>query len=97
MPKMSTTVLNLPKGTPITISSRNISRRKPATPMEPQHNHFSMESPFTACMEQFGSKEDAERGTVPGDNGSQFATQLHHCSGSPTSRHGWYKWKSLPE
>src|SRR5439155_15798996 len=23
----------------------------PATPMETQHNHFSMEIPFTACME----------------------------------------------
>src|SRR5262245_31733454 len=48
--KMSTVGLTPPKGKPKTKSRINSRSRTPATPMEPQHNHFSMNSPFTACI-----------------------------------------------
>src|SRR5579875_1451608 len=50
MTRTSTVVLKPPKGTLRKMSNKNKSRHKPASPMETQHNHFSMKRPFTACM-----------------------------------------------
>jgi hypothetical protein len=47
IPSTSTVTLIRLKGKEKNISSRNNSRRKPATPMEPKHNRFSMDSPFS--------------------------------------------------
>src|SRR5262249_11909891 len=39
-------------GNPVNRSSKNNKSSKPATPMEPQHNHFSIAGPFTANIPQ---------------------------------------------
>src|SRR5436190_18893768 len=63
MPRISTSILTLLNGNPRTTSSANKSRRQPATPMEVQHSHFSMEIPFTACMRRSRFRSGTDGGT----------------------------------
>jgi hypothetical protein len=39
-----------PKGNLVNMSRRKSKTSKAATPIETQHNHFSIDHPFTACI-----------------------------------------------
>jgi hypothetical protein len=60
IPKTSAAGLKRPKGKPSERSRMKKSNIKPVTPRAPQHNHFSIANPFTACMGDSGYAKSVE-------------------------------------
>src|SRR5262249_54462780 len=61
MPSTSTPRFKRPNGIPMIMSNRNAMSNRPATPIDPQHNHLSIDCPFRVPVSRTSKSHGIDR------------------------------------